>query len=117
MIVRRAQERAHSLKTGLPFMDSARPATKHSSALFGSPVNRNDSRYILLISSVKIRSRSEAVAYASEFRILPLSARFILIQYLGSSAVPHQVANSHGPLSFRCGALTIGSESWPMWKS
>ncbi len=42
MIVRRAQERAHSLNTWFLFVDSPMPATKHSSAFCWFPVKRSD---------------------------------------------------------------------------
>jgi hypothetical protein len=40
MITRRAQERAHSLKTGLPLTASSRPETKHCSAFSRSAVQQ-----------------------------------------------------------------------------
>ena len=65
MIERRAHERAHSLNTRFPPVHSSTPAANTVSAFPGSPAKRNDSRYRPLMWSVKIRSKSAAVAYAS----------------------------------------------------
>jgi hypothetical protein len=63
MIARRAQDRAHSLKTRLDPAESSSPETKHCSAFAGSAVSRKDNWYRLLISSAKIRQKSLATAY------------------------------------------------------
>src|SRR5262245_46182396 len=63
MITRRVQGRAHSLKTGLPLVQSSRLAAKSCSAFRGSAVSMSDNVYKLCMSSLKIRQKSEPVVY------------------------------------------------------
>src|SRR5215471_4347151 len=65
MTVRRAQERAQSLNTGLPSVQFSRPETKHCSAFSESAVSRSASKYKFSMSSLKTRQKSEVDAYRS----------------------------------------------------
>src|SRR6476646_6505489 len=85
MMVRRAQERAHSLNTCFVLMDSSRPSAKHSSAFSGAPVKRNDSKYSLVMSSVKMCLKSAGVAYAPA---LTISFPFFLDLLMRHPVVP-----------------------------
>src|SRR6266404_4988358 len=63
MIILRAQERAHSLKTLLPSTESSSPATKHRSAFARSAVRSKASKYKLFMCSSKTWQKSASVAY------------------------------------------------------
>src|SRR5215472_18511855 len=98
MIARRAQERAHSLKTRFSFVDSSTPARKHSSALCRSPAKRRDSRYRLPMSSVKIRSKSAAEACASALPVsLKVALAILALRCLSDHSTEHRTV----PLTVR----------------
>src|SRR5271163_180778 len=60
---RRVEERAQSMKAPLPSPHSPIAETRHCSALSWSAVSRNDSRYRLCISSLKLLKKSVTVGY------------------------------------------------------
>src|SRR4029077_16077460 len=69
MIRRRAQERAHSLYTELPFTESSRPPTKHRSAFSWSAINMYESRYSSSASSLNSLQKSLLIAFSSALRV------------------------------------------------
>src|SRR5258708_635241 len=80
-ILRRARVCAHVMKTPISSSHSPKPLTKHCSALLRSAVRRNDNRYRLCISSVKIFQQSVPVEYvgAVSSKICPGSSIFNLL--------------------------------------
>src|ERR1700728_915240 len=75
IITRRAQERAHSLKTEVHLAESSKLWRKHFSALSPSAVSPSESRYRLLISAAKIRQKSALVAYGGKAFVMGFEFR------------------------------------------
>ena len=78
-MVRRAQERAHSLKTWFPFVDSPMPSTKHCSAFSGFKREQIEAIDVLGKDALKVCNRGvlasvvSVAARTTAFRALKIS--------------------------------------------